>query len=97
MAIPAPFALSAYEVTFADYDRFTHPNKVSDRGWGRGTRPVINVSWDDAREYVAWLSSQTGAEYRPAERGGVGVRGACRDGDEIQLGKRHRRQPGELR
>ena len=68
VAIPAPFALSAYEVTFADYDRFTHPNKVSDQGWGRGTRPVINVSWDDAREYVAWLSSQTGAEYRlPSE------------------------------
>ena len=68
VAIPQPFALSVYEVTFEDYDRFTHPNKVEDEGWGRGRRPVVNVSWDDAQAYVAWLSTQTGAEYRlPSE------------------------------
>ena len=33
-------------------------------GWGRGRRPVINVSWEDARGYVEWLSSETGEEYR---------------------------------
>ena len=33
-------------------------------GWGRCLRPVINVSWDDAQEYVRWLSRTTGAEYR---------------------------------
>ena len=66
--ISQAFALSVYEVTFEDYDRFTHPNKVYDEGWGRGNRPVINVSWNDAKEYVAWLSSQTGSEYRlPSE------------------------------
>lgn len=37
------FALSAHEVTFEDYDRFTYPNKVGDKGWGRGRRPAINV------------------------------------------------------
>ena len=68
VTIPAAFALSVHEVTFDDYDRFTYPNKVDDEGWGRGSRPVINVSWDDAKEYVAWLSSRTGAEYRlPSE------------------------------
>ena len=68
VTIAAPFALSVHEVTFEDYDRFTYPNTVDDESWGRGTRPVINVSWDDAREYVAWLSAQTGAEYRlPSE------------------------------
>ncbi len=66
--IPAAFALSVHEVTFDDYDRFTYPNKVDDEGWGRGSRPAINVSWDDAKEYVAWLSSETGADYRlPSE------------------------------
>ena len=66
--IARPFALSVYEVTFEDYDRFTFPNKVDDEGWGRGDRPVNNLSWDDAKEYVAWLSVQTGAEYRlPSE------------------------------
>ena len=64
VTIPRPFAVSVHEVTFEDYDRFTHPNKVDDRGWGRGTRPVINVSWNDAGEYVDWLSAQTGGTYR---------------------------------
>src|SRR5262249_43902843 len=36
----------------------------SDSGWGRGRRPVINVSWDDAKSYVAWLSRKTGSAYR---------------------------------
>ena len=66
--IARPFALSVHEVTFEDYDRFAYPNKVADEGWGRGRRPVINVSWDDAQDYVEWLSSQTGAAYRlPSE------------------------------
>ena len=66
--IGQPFALSVHEVTFEDYDRFTYPNKVDEEGWGRGSRPALNVSWDDAQEYVAWLSVQTGAEYRlPSE------------------------------
>ena len=68
VSIPAPFALSVYEVTFEDYDRSTHPDKAADAGWGRGRRPVVNISWDDAREYVAWLSAETGTEYRlPSE------------------------------
>ena len=68
VAIAQPFALSSHEVTFEDYDRFTYPNKVDDEGWGRGSRPVVNVSWGDAKEYAAWLSSQTGAAYRlPSE------------------------------
>ena len=64
VTIPQAFAVSKYEVTFEDYDRFTYPNRVEDEGWGRGRRPVINVSWDDAQEYVAWLSRQTGQTYR---------------------------------
>ena len=68
VTIPVPFALSVHEVTFADYDRFTYPDKVYDEGWGRGRRPVVNVSWNDAREYVEWLSAQTGERYRlPSE------------------------------
>jgi formylglycine-generating enzyme required for sulfatase activity len=30
-----------------------------DAGWGRGGQPVINVSWADAQQYVAWLSRRT--------------------------------------
>ena len=64
VTIRQPFAVSKYEITFEDYDRFTYPNKVDDEGWGRARRPIINVSWNDAKEYVAWLSSQTGQTYR---------------------------------
>ena len=36
----------------------------NDQGWGRGRQPVINVNWDDAQQYVAWLSQVTGKNYR---------------------------------
>jgi len=61
------FAMGKYEVTFAEYDKFaeaTGREKPSDSGWGRGNRPVINVSWNDATAYTKWLSDQTGKEYR---------------------------------
>ncbi len=42
--------------------------RPDDEGWGRGNRPVMNVSWEDAQSYVRWLSSETGASYRlPSE------------------------------
>ena len=61
------FELSKYEVTFEEYDRFTSAAgraRASDEGWGRGRRPVINVSWEDAVAYTRWLSEQTGERYR---------------------------------
>ena len=67
VTISRPFALSLYEITFAEYDAFakaTARQRPHDRGWGRGQRPVINVSWEDATAYAAWLSDQTGQRYR---------------------------------
>jgi formylglycine-generating enzyme required for sulfatase activity len=61
------FAIGRSEVTFAHYDHFvevTGRAKPDDRGWGRGKRPVIFVSFYDAMAYTAWLSEQTGHEYR---------------------------------
>ena len=64
VTISEPLAISKFEITFEDYGRFADPNDVDDEGWGRGRRPVINVSWSDAKEYVSWLSSQAGQTYR---------------------------------
>jgi formylglycine-generating enzyme required for sulfatase activity/tetratricopeptide (TPR) repeat protein len=61
------FAIGRYTVTFAEYDKFaqaTGRKKPDDEGWGRGNRPVINVSWEDAIAYTEWLSEQTGQQYR---------------------------------
>jgi formylglycine-generating enzyme required for sulfatase activity len=65
------FQLGIHEVTFDQYDQFalvTGRELPDDEGWGRGTRPVINVSWVDAVAYAEWLSEETGKRYRlPSE------------------------------
>ena len=69
VTIPKPFAVGKYEVTFSEWDACVHGGgcggyQPSDAGWGRGRRPVINVSWRDAKAYVRWLSGKTGKQYR---------------------------------
>lgn len=64
---PKPFAIGLYEITFEEYDLFcedTRRKKPDDSGWGRGKRPVINVSWKDAVAYTEWLSRKTHQTYR---------------------------------
>jgi formylglycine-generating enzyme required for sulfatase activity len=61
-------------VTFAEWDfaqgdedwsKLTGlaPRRPDDEKWGRGNRPVIDVSWDDAKAYATWLSGKTGQTY----------------------------------
>lgn len=67
----AGFLIGATEVTYDDYDLFvraTGGRFPSDFGWGRGRRPVVDVSWEEARAYAEWLSRETGRRYRlPSE------------------------------
>ncbi|MGH1351219.1 MAG: SUMF1/EgtB/PvdO family nonheme iron enzyme [Methyloligellaceae bacterium] len=62
------FAVGRMPVTFYDWDQCLANSGTSynpgDEGWGRESRPVINVSWDDAQDYVRWLSKITGETYR---------------------------------
>src|SRR5918996_543002 len=72
VTIGQPLAAGRYEVTFAQWDRCVEAGacqqQPNDRDWGRGNRPVIYVSWEDAHDYLAWLSVQTGHRYRlPSE------------------------------
>ena len=61
------FSISKSEVTFTEYDKFaraTGRRLPYDESWGRGERPVIHVSWNDAQAYATWLSKKTGRKYR---------------------------------
>jgi formylglycine-generating enzyme required for sulfatase activity len=70
VTIARPFAVGKFEVTFAEWDACAagggcaSNKRPGDQGWGRGRRPVINVSLDDAKQYVAWLSQKTSKSYR---------------------------------
>jgi formylglycine-generating enzyme required for sulfatase activity/chromosome segregation ATPase/CRP-like cAMP-binding protein len=61
------FSIGQHEVSFREYEVFaaaTGRPLPDDLGWGQGPRPVINVSWNDAKAYTVWLSEQTGYNYR---------------------------------
>ena len=69
VTIGRPFAVGVYEVTFGEWDACVSGGgcggyRPDDGGWGRGPRPVMNVSWVDAKAYVEWLSEETGKTYR---------------------------------
>ncbi|MNT79191.1 Hercynine oxygenase [compost metagenome] len=64
-----PFAIGRFSLTFAQFDACVQDGgcdgyRPSDEGWGRGTRPAVNVSWNDAQSYLRWLSKKSGARYR---------------------------------
>jgi formylglycine-generating enzyme required for sulfatase activity len=67
VTITKPFAVSEFDVTFLDWDACVSSSgcdAVSDDTMGRGSKPVVDVSWDQAHQYVAWLSRRTGQSYR---------------------------------
>ena len=79
VSVRQPFAIGKYEVTFAEWDACVNEAsgcnacvneggcngyQPKDRGFGRGKRPVINVNYEDAKAYTAWLSRKTDHAYR---------------------------------
>jgi formylglycine-generating enzyme required for sulfatase activity len=70
-----PFAVGRFAVTFAEWDAYTAEERPSvfrnffgvskippDKR--RGALPVVDVSWDRAKAYVAWLCYKSGKPYR---------------------------------
>ena len=67
VTIRKTFAVSKYAVTFADWDACVSVGGCShanDSKFGRTTRPVINITWEEAKQYVAWFALMTGKPYR---------------------------------
>lgn len=97
VTIGKTFAVAKFEVTFDEWNACVDLGgcksnyKPNDQGWGKGNRPVIDVTWEEAKEYVDWLSRLTGkayrllseAEYEYAARAGTTT--AYPWGDDIKL------------
>jgi formylglycine-generating enzyme required for sulfatase activity len=69
VTVARPFAVGRFEVTFAEWDACVAAggcvHSPDDQAWGRGDRPVIDVSWNDVvKTYLPWLSARTGKTYR---------------------------------
>jgi formylglycine-generating enzyme required for sulfatase activity len=69
VTIAAAFAVSKFEITFDEWDACVKDGgcggyRPDDQGWGRGKRPVINISFENAKTYVNWLGRKTGKPYR---------------------------------
>jgi formylglycine-generating enzyme required for sulfatase activity len=73
VSINYAFEIGRYEVTFDDWNLCVRGGgcngyRPSDNGWGKGKRPVTNISYDDIESYIAWLNNKTGLQYRlPSE------------------------------
>jgi formylglycine-generating enzyme required for sulfatase activity/class 3 adenylate cyclase len=69
ITIAHDFAVSRFVLTFDHWDACVRDGGCALPGagassWGREKQPAINVSWDDAQQYVSWLSALTGQPYR---------------------------------
>ncbi|WP_292932596.1 SUMF1/EgtB/PvdO family nonheme iron enzyme [Noviherbaspirillum sp.] len=104
VSIATPFAIGKYEVTVAQWDACVEGGgcQPSPNGSGRPKNtPVRDVSWDDAQQYVKWLTKLSGKSYRlPTEaeweyaaRGGTTTRFWW--GNQMQTGKANCKDCGE--
>ncbi len=68
ITIPSPLGVGIYEITYAQWDICASEGGCkhipADDNWGRGDRALAYVNWDDASQYIGWLSQKSGKTYR---------------------------------
>ena len=69
VSLAEPIAIGRYEISFEQWDACVVDggchHRPNDQGWGRGSRPVLDVSWNDVTAtYLPWLSRKSGHTYR---------------------------------
>ena len=99
VTIARSFAVAKFDVTFADWDACVSVGAcpvAGDGGYGRGTKPVINVSWDDAEQYVAWFSRMTNRPYRLLTEAEWEYAARAGSHHRLSLGRRHRQRECRL-
>ena len=87
-----PFSMSKYPITVREWNQCADAKLCPLRATGKDDAPVTNVSWSDAKQFVAWLAATTGKQYRlPSEveweyaaRGGTQTKYWW--GDQMQTG-----------
>jgi formylglycine-generating enzyme required for sulfatase activity/class 3 adenylate cyclase len=63
-----PFAISKYPISVRDWNECAAAKACAFMATGKDDAPVTNVSWSDAKQFVAWLAGATGKAYRlPSE------------------------------
>lgn len=81
------FSISRTEITFKQFDAFcvaTNREKPDDSEWGRGDRPVINITYADAIAYCNWLGNLLSKNIRlpSVEEWEYAARGGLKGGDD---------------
>ena len=68
VTIKGPLAISIYEVTWDEYsvclEEGACKREPDAHKWGKGKRPAINMSFDEAVTFTKWLAKKTGRPYR---------------------------------
>jgi len=63
-----PFAISKFPITVREWNECAAAKKCTFTATGRDDAPITNVSWSDAKQFVAWLADGTQKPYRlPSE------------------------------